>query len=154
MQERWAATPAALRAGIGLVLVGFSPPDRLAPIARHLGWTGAVLGDQERALYARLGIGRAPLWRVYTPRTVAIYARRFAVALRERRIRDGALPRLPATGEDTRQLGGDAIVRDGIVVARWRPRSPDDRPPAAEVLDVATRLAARPDSASGPAADR
>ena len=54
---------------IGLVLVGFSPADRLAPIARRLGWTGAVFSDPDRRLYRRLGIGRAPWWRVYTPGT-------------------------------------------------------------------------------------
>ena len=51
----------------GLILVGFSPPAPLAAIARHLGWPGLVLSDPERVLYRRLGIGRAPLWRVYSP---------------------------------------------------------------------------------------
>ena len=42
--------------------------------------------------------------------------------------------------EDTRQLGGDAMLRDGILVALWRPRSPDDRPPAAEVTEAASAV--------------
>jgi hypothetical protein len=112
---------------VGLLLVGFSPPERLAAIARRLGWQGAVLGDPDRALYARLGIGRAPWWRVYTPATLARYARARRAGHR--------LP--PSTGEDTRQLGGDAIMVDGTVVTVWRPRSPDDRPAAAEVLAAA-----------------
>lgn len=120
---------AAVVGGVGLVLVGFSPAQRLQPIARHLGWSGLVLGDQERELYRRLGIGRAAWWRVYSPRTLAIYAR----ALR----RTTRTTRPPASGEDTHQLGGDAVMRDGVVVALWRARSPDDRPPAAEVVAAA-----------------
>jgi hypothetical protein len=40
--------------------------------------------------------------------------------------------------EDTRQLGADAIMIDGVVRRLWRPRSPDDRPAAAQVI-AATR---------------
>ncbi|MGH9107061.1 MAG: AhpC/TSA family protein [Acidimicrobiales bacterium] len=112
--------------GIGLVVVGFSPADRLAAIAGHLGWTGRVLSDPDRRLYERLGIGRAPWWRVYSPRTLAIYARALARG-----------QHLVMPEEDTHQLGGDAVMMDGTVVKLWRPRSPDDRPPAAEVLGVA-----------------
>jgi hypothetical protein len=40
--------------------------------------------------------------------------------------------------EDTRQLGADAIMINGVVRRLWRPRSPNDRPAAAEVI-TATR---------------
>lgn len=113
---------------VGLVFVGFSPPDRLAALGRHLQWPGPVLSDQPRRLYAALGLGRAPLWRVYSPRTLVTYAR--AVLRREK---------LRPPVEDTRQLGADALVVDGTVVRLWRPRAPDDRPEAAEVLAAATR---------------
>ena len=117
---------------IGLVWVGFSPPERLAALARHLRWPGLVLSDEERVLYRRLGLGRAPLWRVYAPRTLAFYA---AALVRGQRV---AVP-----VEDTRQLGGDAIVVDGCVQCLWRPRRPDDRPPAAEVLAAAAEALSR-----------
>lgn len=110
----------------GLILIGFSPPDRLAALARHLGWPGAVLADQQRILYQRLGIGRAPLWRVYSPGTVAFYTRR---------ARRGHSLTRPV--EDIRQLGADAIMADGVVRLLWRPRSPSDRPPAADVTAAA-----------------
>lgn len=114
------------------MLVGFSPPDRLAAIARRLGWSGQVLGDLDRVLYQRLGLGRAPWWRVYSPGTVATYIRHL-----------GQASGLPASGEDTRQLGGDAVTTGTEVVALWRPRSPDDRPAAGEVLArAATAVAA------------
>jgi len=114
---------------VGLVYVGFSPPPRQAAMARHLRWQGAVLADENRTLYALLGLSRAPLWRIYSPGTLLTYARG---ALR------GHLPRPPA--EDTRQLGADALVVDGTVVRLWRPRSPDDRPGAAEVVEAAEEL--------------
>jgi hypothetical protein len=112
-----------------LVLVGFSPPDRLAALARHLRWPGLALTDEARELYGRLGIGRAPLWRVYSPRTLRTYA---AALVRRERLRRPV--------EDTRQLGGDAVVRDGVVRQLWRPRSPDDRPSVAELLAAAGEL--------------
>lgn len=99
-----------------VVSVGFSPPDGLAPLAAHLGWTGPFLSDPDRQVYRRLGLPRAPLWRVYSPGTMLRYAR--AAVLRQPQHR-------PV--EDTRQLGGDAIVVDGTAVRCWRPRTPDDR---------------------------
>jgi hypothetical protein len=113
---------------LGLILIGFSPPVPLAAIARHLGWPGPVLTDPRRVLYRRLGIGRAPLWQVYSRGTLGTYAGALA---------RGHRPARPV--EDTRQLGADAIMIDGIVRQLWRPRSPDDRPAAAEVI-VATRV--------------
>jgi hypothetical protein len=112
-----------------VVAVGFSPPAALAPLADHLGWRGLFLADTERALYRRLGLGRAPWWRVYSPGTVGIYVR---AAWRGHR---GTAP-----VEDTRQLGGDALLVDGVAVARWNPRSPDDRVAPA---DLATALRER-----------
>ena len=113
---------------IGLTLVGFGPPRRLAAIVRHDGWTGRVLGDAPRELYRRLGAGRGRWWRVYSPGTLLTYARS---------VRSGRP--LPRTEEDTRQLGADAVVVDGTVVALWLPRTPNDRPAAVDVLDAAAR---------------
>jgi hypothetical protein len=111
---------------LGLILVGFSPLRPLAALARHLGWPGLVFADPGRVLYRSLGAGRAPLWRVYSPLTLATYA--------------AALTRghkLARPVEDTRQLGADAVVVNGIVRRLWRPRTPNDRPPAAEVIAAA-----------------
>lgn len=91
-----------------------------------------MLSDPSRRLYSALGLGRAPLWRVYSPATLLTYVRLLARGERLRR---------PV--EDTRQLGGDALVVDGTVVRLWRPRTPDDRPPADAVLAEAARLLGR-----------
>ena len=122
---------------VGLVLVGFSRDHgRLGAIARGIGWRGMVLTDPERGLYARLGIGRAPVWRVYNPATLAVYARAALGRARHRPVR--RVPRPPE--EDTRQLGADAVLVDGIVRVLWRPRSPDERPPAGQVVAAAVSL--------------
>lgn len=82
-------------------------------------------------MYGRLGAGRAPWWRIYSPGTLRIYAR--AVLARQR---------LRPPAEDTRQLGADAVVVDGVVRVLWLPRSPDDRPSAADVVAAAQQLLA------------
>ena len=115
---------------VGLLLVGFGDVRRLAAIARHLGWKGRVLSDPDRTLYRRLRIPRAPWWRVYNPGTLRTY-------LRAARTGQQVATR---TDEDTRQLGADAILTDGIVLRVWRPRTPDDRPSAQDVLTEASRL--------------
>lgn len=106
----------ALAGAVPQVIVGFSPPEALAPLAGYLRLTGPVLADVDRSVYRLLGLGRAPVWRVYSPSTLLYYARARA---RGRR--------MPAPVEDTRQMGGDALVLDGVVVRLWRPRTPDDR---------------------------
>ncbi len=113
--------------GIGMVAVGFSPPEALGPLAEHLELTGPMLSDEQRTVYRLLGLRRAPLWRVYSPGTLAFY--------RQAKLRG---MRLQAPVEDTRQLGGDALVRDGVIVRRWSPRSPDDRVDPERLVAAAT----------------
>lgn len=114
-------------AGIAVAAVGFSPAPALAALAGHLAWKGPFLSDPDRRLYARLGLGRAPLWRIYSPATVMRYARAAVTGGRR-----------PHNVEDVRQLGGDALVVDGVVVRRWLPRTPSDRA-AAPTLVAAAR---------------
>ena len=54
---------------------GSTAPRILGPLADHLGWSSAFLADHDRRLYARLGMRRAPWWRVWSPRTLAFYGR-------------------------------------------------------------------------------
>ena len=101
---------------VGLVGCGFSPPDALATLADHVSWPGLFVADESRRLYGLLGMRRARLWQVYSPGTVARYA--LAAARGQQ---------LPRPVEDIRQMGGDALLQDGVVVRRWLPRTPDDR---------------------------
>lgn len=117
---------------VPLVVIGFSPADALAPLGEYLGLTGPVLSDPGRVLYQRLGLRRAPVWQVYSPGTIARYA---LLKLR------GATLHKPV--EDTRQMGGDALVVDGRVERLWRPATPDDRAAPTRIARVA-RERARP----------
>lgn len=104
---------------VPVVAVGFDGADALGLLADHIGWSAPFLADEDRRLHARLGMRRAPWWRVWSPRTLAFYRR----ALRD-------TPR-PGPGNpspvDVHQMGGDAVVVDGVVVRRWLPRTPVDR---------------------------
>ena len=118
------------RLGFGLVAVGFSPPDALASLARHLGWTGAFCSDEDRVLYHRLELGRAGVGSLFTSGTRAVYASA---------LKRGAAVARPV--EDIRQLGGDALVVDGVARVTFRPSSPDDRPDVDELVEAARSLA-------------
>lgn len=119
-----------LEDAVPLVVVGFSPADALAPLATHLGLTGLVLSDPDRQLYQRLGLRRAPIWQVYSPGTIARYA---LLTLR------GATLHKPV--EDTRQMGGDALLVDGRIERLWRPATPDDRAAPARIAAAARERA-------------
>jgi hypothetical protein len=119
-----------LAGAVPLVVVGFSPADALAPLATHLGLTGLVLSDPDRQLYQRLGLRRAPIWQVYSPGTIARYA---LLTLR------GATLHKPV--EDTRQMGGDALLVDGRIERLWRPATPDDRAAPARIAAAARERA-------------
>ena len=112
-------------AAVGAVplAVGFSPAPALAALADHLAWPFPFLADEQRALYGRLGFRRASRRAVYNAGTLRIYA---DAALHGRRVR--------APVEDTRQLGGDAVVRGGRAVSVFAPSSPDDRAPLAQLI--------------------
>lgn len=110
------------------VAVGFSPAEPLARLAEYLDWPWPFLSDTERVLYRRLGLPRAKLRNVWTPGTKDVY----------RQARDSGTD-IHAPVEDPLQLGGDAIVRAGVVLALWRPRSPDDRPAVQDLMDALRR---------------
>ena len=114
---------------IGLIASGFSPPEALAALADYLRWPGLFLADEQRQLYTLLDMRQASLWQVYSPGTLARYT---LAAARGRR----SWPH-PRPVEDIRQMGGDALMRDGIVVRRWLPRTPDDRIRPARLLHAA-----------------
>jgi hypothetical protein len=119
-------------AGFGVIAVGFSPAEALAPLADHLGWTDPFCSDVDRLLYARLAIGRAPLVKVFNARTLRFYGQAAARGTRIRR---------PV--EDLRQLGGDVLVVDGVARLLALPDSPDDRPPVDRLVDGARTLGVR-----------
>ncbi len=92
-----------------------------------------VLADPERTLYGLLGARRGSLRQVWSPGTLAMYAR----LLRQGR-------RLQRPEEDTRQLGADAVVdRSGRLHRVWLPSGPDQRPAISEIVDAVRELGDR-----------
>jgi peroxiredoxin len=113
-----------------VVITFADDPSRLAAYRTHLDLEFPVVADVERTLYGLLGAGRGSFRRVWSPGTIAMYAR---LILRGRRLR-------PPT-EDTRQLGADAVIdRDGRVRRLWLPPTPDARPPVDEIVDAVRGL--------------
>lgn len=111
-----------------MLAVGFDDPGALAAVADRIGWSAAFLADPDRRLYRRLGLRRAPWWRVWSPRTLGWYARLG---------RGVAEPVDEGPPTDLRQMGGDAIVVAGVVTRLWRPRTPVDRVDAVVLVDAA-----------------
>lgn len=109
-----------------VVVTFVADPERLAAHRNHLGLRFPVLGDPDRALYGLLGAGRGTRSQVWSPGTIAMYARLIARGRRPTRPRD-----------DTRQLGADAIVDTAGRLRRlWLPSSPDARPTIAELREA------------------
>ncbi|MFN2388102.1 MAG: AhpC/TSA family protein, partial [Actinomycetota bacterium] len=92
----------------------------------------AFLGDEERAAYRALDLGRAGLLRTYLhPQVLRPY---LGFALH------GRFPRLRAQ-QDRRQLGGDFVLgRDGNVVFSHAERGPEDRAPVGKIVRAALSI--------------
>jgi hypothetical protein len=104
--------------------VSFAPPAMLEAYSSKLGLDGAVLlSDVDRAAYAAFGFERGS--------TAARLARPPRVAALSRARRPGAPAGAP--DEDTLQLGGDVLVRDGRVTWVYASAGPEDRPTLDEV---------------------
>lgn len=86
-----------------VVITFADDPSRLTAYRTYLDLEFPVVADVDRTLYRLLGAGRGSFFRVWSPGTIAMYARL---------VRRGR--RLHAPTEDTRQLGADAVIdRDG-----------------------------------------
>lgn len=114
--------------GVLPVVVTFSDDvDRLVAYRDHLGIEFPLLADPDRTLYDAIGAERGPLRRVWSPGTIAMYAR---LLRRGRRLRP---PR-----EDTRQLGADLLIdADGRLCRAWVPDGPDLRPSVDDLVGAA-----------------
>jgi peroxiredoxin len=113
-----------------IVITFADDPARLAAYRAHLQVDFPLLADVDRVLYQTFGAGRGTLRRVWSPGTLAMYAR---LLFRGRRLRGPT--------EDTRQLGADAVIdREGRVSRLWLPPGPDARPSVEEIIDAVREL--------------
>jgi len=121
------------REDVAVVAVFPGPPSAVARLRDRAGLAGALLADPEWTVHAAYGFLAARLRDVWLSRdTIAAYAR---LLRRGRRLRR---PR-----EDTRRLGGDAIVDpDGNLAWIYRSRGSTDRPSAGELARSVDEAAA------------
>ena len=120
-----------------VALITFTRPRNVAGFRRRLGLRYPVLADEARDAYHAYGLGRAPWWRVWGPRTLGAYAR----LLRAGR-------RLDRPTQDTRQLGGDFVVDPtGRLSYAYRSSRPDDRPAVDALVAAVGASRDRPDDA-------
>ena len=114
-----------------LACITFAEPPLLDAFQRELRLDVPLYGDPSRAVYRAFGFGRGSVRRVWLdPRVWTQYARLLA-----RGQRPGW------SGQDTLQLGGDAVL-DAAGRLRWihRGAGPDDRP-AVELVAPQLRVA-------------
>ncbi len=92
----------------------------------HHAWDVTVIGDEDRALYRALGIGRG------TPRDLLLDPRSWREAAGE--LLHGRFA-MKHRGDDGFQLGADVVLdADGHVVFIHRPATAADRVPVEELL--------------------
>ncbi len=107
-----------------VVVVTFTRPRNLAGYRRRFAAPLTVVADEQRTLYSALALPRASVWTVYRWQTI----RRYAQLIR-------AGNRVEPTQEDTRQLGGNAVIdADGRLAWRYKGAGPDDRPTVDQLL--------------------
>lgn len=120
--------------GARIACITFADAERLEGFQRKMELPYGLYTDPEREVYRAFGIERASLRRVWLdPRVWWRYA---ALLARGRRPQ--------ASGEDTLQLGGDAVL-DGEGRLSWlyRSRGPEDRPSVDELVRAASRARLR-----------
>ena len=116
----------------GLACITFAPPPMLAAFARELELHIPLYSDPGRAIYEAFGLERGSVRRVWLdPRVWARYAQLVA-----RGQRPGW------SGQDTLQLGGDAVLDpEGRLCWIYRSAGPEDRPSVWQVAEALRRVA-------------
>lgn len=111
---------------IDVVGVGFSSAERLDRLQLELGLSFPLHADLERRWYRALGVPRGSWPAVLAPRILRRYLR--ALARGER---------IPLPRDDLRQLGGDVLLCDAVIIATWVSGESERRPAIAEIVEAA-----------------
>lgn len=123
-------------AGCSVLVVCQAKPETLAHHLARRAWPVPFVADPDRAAYRAFGLDRTGVLSFLRPDVVWGYLRGM---LR------GYLLRMPYSGEDVLQLGGDFVLdRTRKVVFAHASANPTDRPRAARILDAVA--AAAPDA--------
>jgi peroxiredoxin len=119
------------RRGVGIVVISFAEPQRLAPYQEHHHWPFVLLADPKRIAYQAFAVKRLSLLRVFSPSTLMLYIRL---------LREGK--KIQSYGKDDYyQAGGDFLIdRQGNILFAHRSQNPADRPPIEKLLNAIERI--------------
>jgi peroxiredoxin len=120
--------------GVGIVVVSFAEPDRLAYYQRLHNWPFVMLADPERKAYGYFGLKRLPWHRVFSLSTLKLYAH---LLLKGRKLENYGR-------DDFYQSGGDFLLDEsGKIVFAHRSHDPADRPGVGRLLEEVEKLPSR-----------
>ena len=119
------------RRGVGIVVISFAEPERLAPYQEYHHWPFVILADPKRIAYQAFALKPLSLLRVFSPSTLRLYIK----LLREgKKIRSYGR-------DDYYQAGGDFLIdRQGKILFAHRSQNPADRPPIEKLLEAIDRI--------------
>ena len=119
------------RRGVGIIVISFAEPERLAPYQERHHWPFVMLADPKRIAYHAFALKRLSLLRVFSPSTLRLYIRL---------LHEGK--KIQSYGKDDYyQAGGDFLIdREGNIFFAHRSQNPADRPPIEKLLDAVDQI--------------
>ena len=119
------------RRGVGIVVISFADPQRLAPYQEYHRWPFVMLADPKRIAYQAFALKRLSLLHVFSLSTLNLYIRL---------LREGK--KIQSYGKDDYyQAGGDFLVdREGNTLFAHRSENPADRPSVEKLLATIDRI--------------
>jgi peroxiredoxin len=119
------------RRGVGIIVISFAEPERLAPYQEDHRWPFAMLADPQRIAYQAFALKRLSLLHVFSLSTLRLYIKLF-----------GEGKKIQSYGrDDYYQAGGDFLIdHRGNVFFAHRSQNPADRPPIEKLLNAVDRI--------------
>jgi len=112
--------------GCAILVVAQAKPKTIALYQSRMKWSVPLVSDPERAAYTAFGLERAGLLSFFKPRVLWRYFRGMM---------KGYLAKMPYSGEDLKQLGGDFLLScDRKMIFAYPSADPTDRPKVADLL--------------------
>jgi len=115
-----------------VLIVSFTPPERVAAYLRKYPQPFPVVSDPTLAAYKGFHLDRTSVGSMLRPGVIFRFLKL---------IFRGWLPKKPGKGEDVLQLGGDFVLdKAGRLVYAHPSAEPTDRPPARELVETIRNL--------------
>ena len=125
-----------------LLVVTFSPPERIPQYVDAHGWRFPVVADPGFEAYRAFDLPRGSWWQVAGPTAILGYLKLML---------GGRLPHMHTKGDDVKQLGGDFVLdASGRLVYLYRSRESTDRPSVKDLLLAVSETASDTDHRTRP----